>query len=230
MSKRTRTDWSATRLGMDRPITRRDFLQGMGMGVGAAAAACPCPASFAAGAAADPAYAAGSAVPIDAQSAPGYYPPRLTGLRGSHPGSFEAAHDLRNGAPVSEAIETGEEYDLIVVGAGISGLSAAHFYRAMTSPQSRILILDNHDDFGGHAKRNEFELHGRVHLNHIQLAGRTEQTVLQKHVHQHNARSFGVHKEEAFTFVRNQHVAKQQFRLGDLACERQDGRRHEEFR
>jgi spermidine dehydrogenase len=154
MSKRTKTDWSDARLGMHRPITRRDFLHGLGMG--AAAATYPFSAPFAAGASFDS--------PTDAQSAPGYYPPRLTGMRGSHPGSFEDAHALRDGAPVPEAVDTGEEYDLIVVGGGISGLSAARFYRDKTSPRSRILILDNHDDFGGHAKRNEFELQGRVHL------------------------------------------------------------------
>ena len=58
---------------------------------------------------------------------------------------------------------TGEDYDLIVVGGGISGLAAAHFYRAK-HPGARILILDNHDDFGGHAKRNEFSLAGHIEL------------------------------------------------------------------
>ena len=58
---------------------------------------------------------------------------------------------------------TGEHYDLVIVGGGISGLSAAHFYRA-SRPDARILILDNHDDFGGHAKRNEFHLDGKLHL------------------------------------------------------------------
>ena len=78
-------------------------------------------------------------------------------MRGSHRGSFEAAHALRDGAsPKSSGkpIDTGEVYDLIVVGGGISGLAAACFYRAKTGPGARILILDNHDDFGGHAKRN----------------------------------------------------------------------------
>jgi spermidine dehydrogenase len=60
--------------------------------------------------------------------------------------------------PVSDTDET---YDLVVVGAGISGLSAAHFFLA-ENPEARILILDNHDDFGGHAKRNEFELDGQT--------------------------------------------------------------------
>ncbi|HEY2145196.1 MAG TPA: NAD(P)-binding protein, partial [Steroidobacteraceae bacterium] len=138
---------------MDQAITRRDFLNGIALSLGAVL-----PLSGAAGAGA-PSDAAGAA-----QDAPGYYPPSLTGLRGSSPGSFEAAHALRDGQSWPPATDTGEEYDLIVVGAGISGLAAAHFYRASTSPSSRILLLDNHDDFGGHAKRNEFRLGDRLHL------------------------------------------------------------------
>ena len=59
-------------------------------------------------------------------------------------------------------IDTGETYDLVVVGGGISGLAAAYFYRAKTNPAAKILIVDNHDDFGGHAKRNEFRPGGRL--------------------------------------------------------------------
>ncbi len=89
------------------------------------------------------------------------YPPGLTGLRGSHVGSFETAHALaREGqqdfGPV--AGET-EAYDLIVVGGGVSGLAAAYFYRQQ-NPRASVLVLDNHDDFGGHAKRNEFMADG----------------------------------------------------------------------
>jgi spermidine dehydrogenase len=97
------------------------------------------------------------------QQDPRYYPPGLTGMRGSHPGSFNIPHALRDGAKwdaPAAATDTGETYDLIVVGGGISGLSAAHFHRRR-NPHARILILDNHDDFGGHAKRNEFEVNGR---------------------------------------------------------------------
>ncbi len=98
---------------------------------------------------------------------PGYDPPPcLTGMRGSHPGSFENAHALRDGdfwTGRSGFEETGETYDLVVVGGGISGLSAAWFWRA-ARPGARILILDNHDDFGGHAKRNEYHLDGKTHL------------------------------------------------------------------
>ena len=140
-------------LGMDQPITRRDFLNGIAVGAAAAASG---PLLAAAPSAAE--------LPPAAQDAFGYYPPLLTGLRGSHPGSFEDAHALRDGKPTPTATDTGEEYDLIVVGAGLSGLAAAHFYRAKGKAHSRILILDNHDDFGGHAKRNEFNLSGHLNL------------------------------------------------------------------
>src|SRR5271157_3157092 len=132
-------------LGMDRAIDRRDFLSGAAVALGAALAG--------------PAF---GAVPAP-QDQPGYYPPSLTGMRGSHPGSFEAAHRLRDGAPLSQAEGPVERYDLVIVGGGISGLAAAAFYRA-AKPEARVLILDNHDDFGGHAKRNEFSLQGRTEL------------------------------------------------------------------
>ena len=56
---------------------------------------------------------------------------------------------------------TDSAYDLVIVGAGISGLSAAHYYLERYST-ARILILDNHDDFGGHCKRNEFQVGDRT--------------------------------------------------------------------
>ena len=99
--------------------------------------------------------------PIGKRESPNYYPPALTGMRGSHPGSFDAAHSLRDGTfwdTAGKPEDTGETYDLIVVGGGISGLAAAHFYRKTAGEKARILILDNHDDFGGHAKRNEFRI------------------------------------------------------------------------
>ena len=147
-------------LGMDRPITRRDFLNGVAIGT-AALAGGPCspmsPLHCPSGRLGSPASTA-------AQDAPGYYPPLLTGMRGSHPGSFESAHALRDGKPCPPPVDTGEQYDLIVVGGGIAGLAAAHFYREHAGRTSRILILDNHDDFGGHAKRNEFNLDGHLNL------------------------------------------------------------------
>jgi spermidine dehydrogenase len=137
-------------LGMDRKIPRRDFLSG----AAALGALLPLP-----GHPAEP--------PDQAQNRSGYNPPAATGLRGSHPGSFETAHSLRDGsfwnsAPAPRQLP--ENYDLIVVGAGISGLAAAHFFRERAGPAAKILLLENHDDFGGHAKRNEFHLGGRLQL------------------------------------------------------------------
>jgi spermidine dehydrogenase len=94
------------------------------------------------------------------QDDPRYYPPALTGFRGSHPDLFEVAHQLRDGNhwdDLGAEAETGEKYDLVIVGGGISGLAAAYFFRKAAGPKAKILILDNHDDFGGHAKRNEFQ-------------------------------------------------------------------------
>jgi len=134
-------------------ITRRDFMNGVAVGVGASLLA---PNEVLA--AADPSVAAQSA-------ASSYHPPTLTGMRGSHPGSFEVAHDLAwRGQKPDEYKNLQEHYDLVVVGAGISGLSAAWFYRKKMGPDARILLLENHDDFGGHAKRNEFHHEGRMVL------------------------------------------------------------------
>ncbi len=153
-------------LGMDRPITRRDFLNGVAVGTAALTGAPLFADSLGDSPGDQPTSPAGSAdtVSTAAQDAPGYYPPLLTGMRGSHPGSFESAHALRDGKAPPSPVDTGEQYDLIVVGAGISGLAAAHFYREHAGRASRILILDNHDDFGGHAKRNEFNLDGHLNL------------------------------------------------------------------
>ncbi len=135
-------------LGMDRPITRRDFLNGVSVAVTGSILGTRWIPAF------------GSQEPAP-QTSGEYYPPALTGLRGSHVGSFEAAHQLRDAGLSSfgAATDTGEAYDLVVVGGGISGLAAAYFFRKATGPSAKILVLDNHDDFGGHAKRNEFH-HG----------------------------------------------------------------------
>jgi len=143
-------------LGMHRNITRRDFLNGMAVGAG--------------GLLANPwigGLLSAQTARASAQDRPGYYPPTLNGMRGSHPGAFEVAHASRDGSfweNAGKPVETGEEYDLVVVGGGISGLAAAYFYRKQAGSSARILILDNHDDFGGHAKRNEFHLGGRMLL------------------------------------------------------------------
>jgi spermidine dehydrogenase len=140
-------------MGMNPKITRRDFLNGVGITIGAPLLGY------------DPFLLDVFGVPDTSfapEKAPNYYPPSKTGLRGSHPGSFEVAHSLRDGKQWPEAQEEKGTFDLIVVGGGISGLSAAHFFRKSFGPKAKILILDNHDDFGGHAKRNEFHAGDRL--------------------------------------------------------------------
>ena len=93
-----------------------------------------------------------------------YYPPALTGLRGSHDGSWEVMHSKVLGKQWKKS-KYEEKYDLVVVGAGISGLSSAYHYKK-THPEAKILLIDNHDDFGGHAKRNEFEVNGETRIGY----------------------------------------------------------------
>ncbi len=143
-------------LGMRREITRRDFVSGVSVALSG---------SLALPWAQTHALAAPGAPAAPLQTTAAAYPPIRTGMRGSHEGSYEVAHQLRDGMRWDDPEETGEFYDLIVVGGGISGLAAAWFYREAV-PEARILILDNHDDFGGHAKRNEFWHEGRMLLSH----------------------------------------------------------------
>ncbi len=144
------------RLGMGCLITRRDFLNGVAISAAGLVAS-------------DPMLAALLSEETAPEKAAGYYPPALTGMRGNHDGTFTYAHRLRDGKrwdAAGGAAETGETYDLVVVGGGISGLAAAYFYRKSAGNNARILVLDNHDDFGGHAKRNEFQAGGRMLLSY----------------------------------------------------------------
>ena len=97
---------------------------------------------------------------------PEYYPPALTGLRGSHPGSEKNAHNRAwtGQTDWGPTTDLKEEYDLVVVGGGLSGLSAAYFYQQEHGRDKKVLILDNHDDFGGHAKRNEHTMHSDTRI------------------------------------------------------------------
>jgi spermidine dehydrogenase len=149
------TKKSDRELGMDRSITRRDFLNGVAVGVGGLLAADPLLAAL-----------TGEFAP---EKTADYYPPALTGMRGNHDGTFTHAHRLRDGElwdSEGGPAKTGESYDLVVVGGGISGLAAAYFYRKAAGEKARILVLDNHDDFGGHAKRNEFRAGNRLLLSY----------------------------------------------------------------
>ena len=136
---------------MSKQITRRDFCNGIAIGTGISLLS--------------PMDLFGqNAFTIQNPEQPfAYYPQTLTGMRGSHKGSFEVAHALAlAGEKPAKYEKLDEEYDLVIVGAGISGLATAWFYQKKMGSDARILLLDNHDDFGGHAKRNEFHQDGRM--------------------------------------------------------------------
>ncbi len=155
-------------LGLEVSIKRRDFVGGVAAGLGLLSAGRANAGESAAGQSPADESAAGISPSTGAAVADAaHYPPLRSGLRGQYPGSFEAAHQVRDNAFAGNlaAADTGEHYDLVVVGAGISGLSAAHFFRKALGTDRTVLILDNHDDFGGHAKRNEFRVDGRTYLS-----------------------------------------------------------------
>ncbi len=129
---------------MNDPITRRDFLDGV---------AC----ALVAGMAPRPGLALEGGAP---------YPPGRTGYLGSRPQDFAIAHGVRDGRRYAlDSKPVTERYDYIVIGSGIGGLAAAH-YLQQARPKASILILDNHDEFGGHARRNEFNVGGRLLLGY----------------------------------------------------------------
>ncbi len=145
-------------LGMGQDILRRDFLNGFALGSLAAAASHPAIAGETTAAAA-----------FEPATVPGYYPPALTGMRGSgYPAAYTVGHELRDhtlqqhSGPVTDEKES---YDLVIVGGGISGLSAAYYCKKLQGADKKVLVLDNHDDFGGHAKRNQFSFDGRLRIS-----------------------------------------------------------------
>jgi spermidine dehydrogenase len=144
-------------LGMHRRITRRDFLNGFGIAIGGGFALSNHEWLNAFGF---------RQSPFAPEKDANYYPPSLTGMRGSTNAVMETGHALRDGQQWGGGAVDSESYDLIVVGGGISGLSAAYFFRKIAGPKARILILENHDDFGGHARRNEYRAGDRTILGY----------------------------------------------------------------
>ena len=142
-------------LGMHRRIPRRDFLNGVAIGIGGASLA-------------RPTARLGARSQAQAPTAEPAYPPQRLGLRGQHASSIQSFDALRRGTYATYPgidVDTRETYDLVIVGGGLSGLSAAYFWH-QALPNQRVLVIDNHDDFGGHAKRNEFVYQGKTYLGY----------------------------------------------------------------
>lgn len=153
----------ADRLGMNAPITRRDFAGSTLLGAGAALLAAAAPGAI------KSARAQTVSAPMTGLDASWTGPGGIGDYAKANGNTHEvlnAAHghirnrDLDN--YLASATDTGEVFDLLVVGAGISGLSSAYTYHRHR-PKSPVLLLDQHPVFGGEAKQNEFEVDG-VHL------------------------------------------------------------------
>jgi spermidine dehydrogenase len=147
-------------LGLDQLITRRDFVYGSSLLLGGALTSCATGAGPAATSGDDYSFSVGG----------DWYGPGGSGdyalSHGNTPDLIQAAHEIRAGRfkrPLTDAIDSGEDYDLVIVGGGFSGLSAAHHFQRL-NPTGRALIIDNHPIFGGEAKRNDFVVNG-VHLS-----------------------------------------------------------------
>jgi len=147
-------------LGLHQKITRRDFVYGSSLVLGSALTSCASDTPSQSPPASDYSFQVGN----------DWYGPGGLGdyakSHGNTPELIQAAHEIRSGRfrhPQTNAIDSGEDYDLVVVGGGFSGLSAAHHFQRL-NPSGRALILDNHPIFGGEAKRNDFEVNG-VHIS-----------------------------------------------------------------
>jgi spermidine dehydrogenase len=147
-------------LGLDATITRRDFVYGSSLVLGGAVVGCSEENNYQPNAYSDYSFDVNS----------DWYGPGGIGdyanSHGNTPQLIKTAHEIRSGkynAATQNAIDSGEEYDLVVVGGGFSGLSAAYHFNRL-NPSGRVLILDNHPIFGGEAKRNDFNVNG-VHIS-----------------------------------------------------------------
>jgi spermidine dehydrogenase len=138
------------RLGMNEPISRRDFVNGVVLAGAGMLLNGRAPAM--------------AISPADAWNGYG----GVGDYRASNGNTYDvmnAAHAMRDGAfERTAATDTGEMYDLVSVGGGLSGLAAAVFFQK--NKGGRCLVLDNHPIFGGEAKRNEFRIDGQSLIAH----------------------------------------------------------------
>jgi spermidine dehydrogenase len=141
-------------LGMDAPITRRDFLGSVLLGSGAVLLELSSPAELLA-----------AQDEFTGYGGVGEY----SASNGNTLAVLEAGHTIRDGLydPLpKEMIDTGETYDCVIIGGGISGLAAALFFQRQAGPGMKCLILENHSIFGGEAKQNEFLVDGQRLIAH----------------------------------------------------------------
>jgi spermidine dehydrogenase len=150
-------------IGMDAAITRRDFLGSTLLATGASLISGLNPAELLA--LGSGVSAAGEKDEWTSYGGVGEY----SRSNGNTYAVMEAGHKMRDGAydPLpADTIDTGETYDCVVVGGGISGLAAALFFQGQAGPGKTCLILENHPIFGGEAKQNEFEADGKKLIAH----------------------------------------------------------------
>lgn len=130
-------------------MTRRDFLNGVLLGSGAVLLDLPAPVRLFAETLEDKSYHGGVG---DYASSNGNTAEVIRAFRSIESGVYRS--------PGQEISETNELYDLVVAGGGLSGLGAAYEFFKYAPGKAKCLVLENHQIFGGTAKRNEFIVNG----------------------------------------------------------------------
>ena len=148
------------RLGLDQPITRRDFLNASLLGAGGALLAAHTPRELLA---AQKAQAPGTPGALDDWSGYGGVGD-YAASPGNTPEVVRVSHDIRDGRfdqTSNEVIDLKESFDVVIVGGGFAGLGAAYYLKRTGRGREKCLILDQHPIFGGVAKANEFVVNGQ---------------------------------------------------------------------